>query len=266
LVHGSGPHDRDESVMSQKPFRDLAEGLASLGIASLRYDKRSFAFPDKMGPFVTIQEEVIDDAQTAIAWLQKSALVDSSKIYVVGHSLGGMLLPRIAKGQGIAGLVFMAAPAVPLEDKIMQQYQYLFSLDQSISSEEQAELDKLTKQLETLRSSTLSKDTAASELPLGLPGAYWLSLRGLQAPREARDISAPMLFLQGERDYQVTKDVDWEEWKKTLGEGKNTTYKIYPELNHLFMTGSTPPSPKDYETPSHVDEQVVRDIAAWIRR
>ena len=43
LVHGSGAHDRDETVFASKPFRDLAEGLASDGIAVLRYEKRNQA-------------------------------------------------------------------------------------------------------------------------------------------------------------------------------------------------------------------------------
>src|SRR5690606_33004513 len=100
LVHGSGPNDRDETLGPNKPFRDLAHGLATRGIAVLRYDKRTLVHPkalaSEVGAALTLREETIDDALAAAALLRTIPEVDASKIFVVGHSLGGTAIPRIA--------------------------------------------------------------------------------------------------------------------------------------------------------------------------
>ncbi len=125
LVHGSGPNDRDETIGPNKPFRDLAEGLASQGIAVLRYDKRTKVFPEKMAELVnslTVQEEVIDDTLAAIAYLQNIPEIDQQRIFLLGHSLGGMLAPRIAtQAPELAGIIILAGPTRPLEDLILEQ-------------------------------------------------------------------------------------------------------------------------------------------------
>ena len=112
LVHGSGPNDRDEAIGPNKPFRDLAWGLASQGIVVLRYDKRTKVYPEKMSDLLntlTVKEEVIDDVLEAVSLLRSIPEVDSQRIVVLGHSMGGYLLPRIgAADRGIAGLVVLA--------------------------------------------------------------------------------------------------------------------------------------------------------------
>ena len=98
LVHGSGPNDRDETVGANKPFRDLAHGLAGRGIVVLRYDKRSKVAPLAfMGRPFTVDEEVVDDALSAAALLRGLPEVDPSRVVVLGHSLGGTLAPRIGE-------------------------------------------------------------------------------------------------------------------------------------------------------------------------
>lgn len=72
----------------------------------------------------------------------------------------------------------------------------------------------------------------------------------------------PMLVLQGARDYQVTQ-VDFANWKHALHRA-NVKFELYPKLDHLFVAGEGKPGPAEYSIPSHVDEQVVHDIAAWI--
>lgn len=98
LVHGSGPQDRDETIPPNKPFRDLAWGLASQGIAVLRYEKRTKAYAASLKSEVntfTVKEEVIDDAVEAVACLRERPEIDARRIFVLGHSLGGFLAPRI---------------------------------------------------------------------------------------------------------------------------------------------------------------------------
>ena len=124
LVHGSGPNDRDETIGPNKPLRDLAFGLASFGIASIRYDKRTLVYGEKIvseGLKINLETEVLIDVTSAIR-LAKS--IDGVRdIYIIGHSLGSMLSPKIAsENNDVAGIVMMAGNARPLEDLIIEQY------------------------------------------------------------------------------------------------------------------------------------------------
>ena len=134
LVHGSGPNDRDETLGPNKPFKDLAWGLATRGIAVLRYDKRSKVYgkkivaDPKLEATVTVKEETIDDAVAAAALLQKTPGIDPKRVFVLGHSLGGYLMPRIAlaaKPLHLAGFISMAGLTRPLDDTILRQMTYL---------------------------------------------------------------------------------------------------------------------------------------------
>jgi len=148
LVHGSGPNDRDETIGPNKPFRDLAWGLASKGIAVLRYDKRSkvygtkLARDKKLAASFTINEETVDDALSAAAWLRKKEKIDSAKIFILGHSLGGMMIPRIAsRDQAIAGFIIMAGMTRPIEEAILEQTRYILGLSGKLTEEARKKLE-----------------------------------------------------------------------------------------------------------------------------
>ena len=112
LVQGSGPSDRDETDGRQRPFRDIAWGLASRGVAVFRYDKRTFVYAQKMASSVdqvTVKDEVVDDAVAALAMVGKQEGVDPQRVFLLGHSLGGMLAPMIAeKSPDEAGFIVLA--------------------------------------------------------------------------------------------------------------------------------------------------------------
>ncbi|MEG0767506.1 MAG: alpha/beta fold hydrolase, partial [Clostridia bacterium] len=113
LVHGSGPNDRNESVGGTAIFRDLAHALASRGIAVLRYDKRTLVHGAQFTPEIinglTVEQETIEDALSAIAQLRADSRIDPARVFLVGHSMGAMLAPRIdAEGGNLTGLVLMA--------------------------------------------------------------------------------------------------------------------------------------------------------------
>ncbi len=264
LVHGSGPNDRDETVAAAKPFRDLAWGLASRGIAVLRYEKRTRQHGAKVGavPNFTLQQETVEDAVAAAALLRGTEGIDPARVYVLGHSLGAMAVPRIG-GQDpkIAGFIVMAGAARPLEDMILEQVTYVAGLDGTVTGEE-------TKQIEGLRQEVAkvkALQPGATGSVLGAPASYWLDLRGYNPPEAAKALHRPMLVLQGERDYQVTPD-HFEAWKKALEGRKDVTFKSYPGLNHLFIEGEGKSSPVEYQKPGHVMEAVVADVAGWIKR
>jgi dienelactone hydrolase len=268
LVHGSGPQDRDETIGPSKPFRDLAHGLASRGIAVLRYEKRTKAFPTQMAAInkLTVKEEVIDDALAAAALLRENSQIDPNKVFVLGHSLGGYVVPRIGKlDSKIAGFIIMAGTARPPEDVVLEQFTYIFSLDGVITDAEKASLEQLKSQVAKVKDPQLSPETVAADLLLGAPAAYWLDLRGYQPAETAKELTCPMLILQGGRDYQVT-DADFQLWKKVLSSRKNVEFKFYEGLNHLFMEGQGKSTPAEYEQAGNVSGVVIGDIAGWIKR
>lgn len=267
LVHGSGPNDRDESLGPNRPFRDLAEGLASRGIAVLRYDKRTRTHANRINtiPGFTVKDEVVDDALAAVKKMRETRGIRTDRVFVLGHSLGGMLAPRIgAADPSIAGLIIIAGLARPIEHAIGDQLRYLAMLDGKMSAEEQSSLDAVTRLAADVRALKPSDPPPVSPM-FSAPASYWIDLRGYDPPASAAGLKQPMLVLQGERDYQVTMD-DFAAWRRALGSHANVQLKSYPALNHLFIAGAGPSSPAEYSRPGHVDAAVVADIVAWIAR
>jgi fermentation-respiration switch protein FrsA (DUF1100 family) len=271
LVHGSGPNDRDENILGNRPFRDLAWGLASRGIAVVRYDKRTRVHGKQMGPLLsslTVKEEVLEDVLAALGLLRQNKAIDPKRIYVLGHSLGAIVAPRIGMlDPAVAGLVLLAGPTRPLEDLVLDQFTYIYSLEGTISEKNKAELEKIKAQVARVKDPNLSKDTPSSELPLGAAASYWMDLRAYPPAEVATKIQQPMLILQGERDYQVTME-DFAGWKKLLGRRPNLSLKSYPRLNHLFMEGEGEgkAKPMDYAKIGHVAPVVIEDLVEWIKK
>jgi uncharacterized protein len=261
LVHGSGPHDEDETIGPNRPFRDLAWGLASRGIAVLRYEKRTQAHPNSKKPDEwTLADETIDDAAAAAELLRKRPEIDPKRVYVAGHSLGGLAAPYIAKRDGkLAGIVILAGSARPVMDLLEYQYEYLAKLDGTVSPEEQQAIDNVKRATVAIRAGRLQD----------VPGDLAVQARGLaeldklRPPEAAAELKIPMLIIQGGRDYQVTRD-DFGLWQKALAKRKDVTFKLIDDLNHLFMAGSGPSGPGEYQRAGHVDGRVVEAIAGWL--
>lgn len=268
LVHGSGPQDRDETFGPNKPFRDLAWGLAERGIATLRYDKRTRVYGKDFVPEgreADYDTEVVDDAVAAIALAQGGLPgVDADSVYLLGHSLGGMLAPRIAlrSEEALAGVILLAAPARPLEDLLLEQVAYLNSLAPSAEGRRQeAELKRQVANVKRL-GTTAFCDTIA--LPLGLPRSYWVDALACHPVEEAARLTCPLLVLQGERDYQVTMH-DFGLWRAGLLRQRNVVCKSYPRLNHLLQEGTGKATPDEYQQSSSVPAYVADDLVRFIR-
>jgi dienelactone hydrolase len=268
LVHGSGPHDRDETLGPNKPLRDIAWGLASQGIAVLRYVKRNHEHSAKMVASLatlTVKEEVIDDALAAVALVRKQKGIDPPRVYVLGHSLGAHVGPRIAAGDDrLAGAILLAGNSRALVDLLEPQFSYLFGLEGKISEENSKRLEAVRKQVAKVKGD-LAADTPSKDLPLGLPASYWLDLKAYDPGKTAAKLKQPLFVLQGERDYQVTM-TDFDGWKWALKGHKDATLKSYPTLNHLFMEGKGKSTPAEYMKAGHVAKEVIDDIAVWVKK
>jgi uncharacterized protein len=275
LVHGSGPNDRDETLGPNKPFKDLAWGLATRGIAVLRYDKRSKVYgkkivaDPKLEATMTVKDETIDDAVVAAALLKRTPGVDPKRVFILGHSLGGYLMPRIAlaaKPLDIAGFISMAGLTRPLDDTILRQMTYLYGLaGTTLTDEDKKRLEDIKAAVAKIKALT-DADKGSTEKLLGAMPSYWLDVRGYDPPETAKSVQKPMLFLQGGRDYQV-QTVDLENWKKALAGRKDVEFRLYPKLNHLFYEGEGVLVPLEYmQKHGSVAPYVVDDIAAFIAK
>jgi hypothetical protein len=183
---------------------------------------------------------------------------------LLGHSLGGMLVPGIAAdAPGLAGAIILAGPTRPLGDIIVDQVTYLSGLQGTLTPEDQARINQMKEQAVKIKDPNLSADTPPDQL-LGASAAYWLSLRDYDPNEIVKSLTIPLLVLRGERDYQVSQ-ADFDGWKAALGEKAGVIYKQYPGLNHLFISGVGQPNPQEYQKAGHVAQAVVDDIASFVK-
>jgi uncharacterized protein len=267
LLAGSGSVDRDETIGRNKPFKDIAWGLASRGIAVLRFDKVTFAHARELASAeqFTLDDEYLPHALAAVRLLQEHPGVGRARVFLLGHSLGGTVAPRVAAADpSIAGIVVLAGGVQPLHWAIVRQHRYLASLRPEMAAAAQPVIERLTEQARLIDSPELTPATPRDRLPLGVPVSYWLDLRGYDAAELAATLGKPMLILQGARDYQATVADDLARWKAALDGRAGVTIRVYPDLNHLFAPGSGPSSPAEYEPAQHVEPIVVDDTADWL--
>ena len=267
LVHGSGPNNRDETIGPNKVFKDIALGLASNGIAVLAYDKRTLTYGARLTDIedFTIEDEVVDDAIAAVKKLAANPRINGSRLYLLGHSLGGTMAPMIAEqASELKGIIIMAGTARPIADVILDQMRYIDSVESEHGNPGSIDLQTIEQQVILAKSAQLDSATRAVDLPLGIPASWWLSMRSYQPDRVVASLNKPVLILHGMRDYQVTKP-DLMMWEYRLKRNNNVTITTYPTLNHLFFSGDGMSIPSEYNKPGHVDAQVISDIAAWIK-
>lgn len=261
LIHGSGPNDRDERLGPNLVFRDLAEGLASRGVAVLRYDKRTKIYPEQFTGAGTVREETMDDAVAAVALLRSRPEIDPGSIVILGHSLGGMLAPRIAQGgHGIAAAILLAAAARPLPTVMVEQIEYLASLGGALDEAAKQQIEQIKS--DAARALAAKPGDAGPPI-LGVPPAYWADLNAYDPAATAAKLSLPLLILQGGRDYQVTAE-DLQRFRVALAGHPNVTIRDFPRLNHLFIAGEGKSRPDEYQVPGHVDVSVIDAIATFV--
>lgn len=265
LVHGSDPigaADKDLTAGGSKPFRDLAEGLASRGVAVLRYDRRSHACPNSLSPEEwTLDAITVDDPLVALERLRAVPEVDPDTVSVAGLSLGGMAAPRIAQRDGdLAGAVMLAAPARNFYEIFIDQFEHLATVGEH-EWEAMADIhERWSDRIDRIRAG----DYHESDIVLDYPGALWTSVDEYDQIGTAQEVETPMFLLQGGRDYQVTVEDDFDRWQTELSDRPNTTFELYESLNHVFQSADGPSTQSEYSLANPVDRTVVEDIASWV--
>ena len=263
LVQGSGSHDRDETIGPNKPFRDIAWGLAAQGVATLRFDKRGFAFKREFASQkITLEAEVLADAVAAVEFASTRKEVDPKQVFLLGHGLGGQVAPLIAaRAPGAAGVILLAAAARPLDELIMEETEFQAKL--AGLSEDAPQLQQLRDAIAKLRSGQLS-DT---ETLLGAPVSYWREFRSLNELDTLKKLTVPVLVLQGGKDIQVRR-TDYDILMKTLANKPPALREghFYPNLNHLFQVVEGQPTGAEYDKPSPVAREVIDTIAEWVKK
>jgi len=253
LLAGSGPQDRDETIGPNHVFKDLAEGLSTRGIVVLRYDKRTYAYKTLDPQTTTVKEEVIDDGAAAVGLLRDRGEVARDRIFVLGHSLGAMLAPEVAKAASpIAGIALLAPVGRKLPVMVVQQMRYLGQA----SPDELAALERQADEISAHK-------MPPSQFFFGAPAAYYYDLDARDEVALARTLDVPILIVHGGRDYQVT-DEDIRNWQTGLKGDAKVQVETFPSLNHLFIVGIGKPGPAEYETPGHVDGAVIGAIASFV--
>ena len=270
FVHGSGASNMDEKVGKITPFKDLAEGLARHGIASIRYDKRSFVHGLKMikEKDVTVKMETIDDAILATELLRKDSRIDKENIYIIGHSMGAMLAPRIdAEGGDYKGLILMTGSPRKLEEIMIGQFDDVLKTSKGLARwiiKKQSE--KISGMFERLYQ--LSDEEAKKKKVGNGTNLYYFKEMGEHAAADyLTNLEKPILIMQGEKDFQAKADKDFVAYQKLLSEKLNVDFKLYHNLNHAFVPsvyGDISKAKREYNVEQHIGEEVIKDIANWI--
>lgn len=297
LVSGSGPQDRDESLMGHKPFLVLADDLTRRGIAVLRYDDRGSA--QSTGNFSkATTQDFASDALAAVRFLKTKKEIDGSKIGVIGHSEGGLVAPIVAtKAPGeLSYIVLMAGPGVPGDEIIIRQ-QGLILLAMGVSktsvdvvTKVTTELMKLLREDADMKAIQSRLETVEAEVKAGLSEedrealdkldqggdvegrldqmrTPWFKYFLTYDPRPTlRSVACPVLAVNGEKDLQVDPSQNLPEIEKALNEGGNHHFELVelPGLNHLFQPATTG-SPTEYaQIETTIDPKALEAIGSWV--
>ncbi len=268
MVHGSGPSNMDEQIMKLTPFRDLAEGLARHGVASLRYDKRTFAHARKMAKISpTVMDETIEDALRAIELLKGDARIDPDRVFILGHSQGAMLAPRIdAEGGSVRGLILMAGTPYRLEEVVLRQLKQAGGEKGFLKWVVALEYRIFSKKFDGLYQ--MPDEAARKKKFAGNLTLYYFKEMGQKTAADYLSESRkPVLILQGEKDVQTLAADDFKRFRELLAGRENTTFRLYPGLNHAFVEALSDGllnATKEFRVERHIGEEVIGDVAAFI--
>ena len=265
FVHDIDNTDMNLSMYENKPFSSLAHSLAKKGIASLRYNKRFYQYAKLESNVYTVNESILDDVSSAIEFVSKDKRVDTNNIYVIGIGLGGSLSPIIAKNNPtIKGIICLAGSPRNILDILQSKILNEIKLSRK-SKDAKIKETKLVKEA-IAEVKTFKKNTKG--YTLGYSKAFLFSLSQMNIEQTSKELEIPMLFMQGSLDYQTYAKVDFVKWQQVLNGKNNCTFKLYDNLNHLFMKSDAKNLSESkiiLTEKGKIDSQVIDDMASWIK-
>ncbi|MCL2497679.1 MAG: alpha/beta fold hydrolase [Symbiobacteriaceae bacterium] len=272
LVQGSGATDYDETVGANRVFGQIAYGLAQRGIASLRYDKRNFAYPEiSADPAFSIYQEYVEDFRAAALLAQEAPGVDREQVYILGHSLGGMLAPLMAKENALAGMILFAGSPRSLMDILDDQQEALLDFYATHQMTDMAasyrEMQQFWRRERAELATMTAAEARAAGTVYGMSAYYVYSLEPNNALKDIQELALPTLILQGGADWQVYADQDYALYREALADKSYVTFRLYPGLNHLFMPSVATniiDAMEEYQTQGAIPGTVFDDMATWI--
>jgi len=299
IVAGSGSHSMDGTMGELDIYLDVANFLQENGVASIRHNRRFYQYPEAAFEGYTLYEEVMADALKALEVLLDDPRIDSDRIYLVGHSMGGFIAPRIhsLSEDAFNGLVLMAGTprdmgtllAEQVGNSIAEQREGIQYLADNFDPEEIYEilqmpledvellvddfeglLEDFKRMLSTLAEMP-AEEVRGTTMSLGLD-AYWVRDQLLHPFSElVVDMDVDILVLQPERDFQVLADVDFVMLQEIFAGRDNAQFKLYPDLNHLFMSSIATNFTEHgaelvalMEMGGNMDAGMLGDIVNWI--
>ena len=276
LVHGSGPNDMNEKIGNTYFFKDMAEGLGAHGIVTIRYNKRTHTHGKELvknyGSELTVKEETIEDALFAADLLRHDSRINPEKIFIAGHSMGGMLAPRIdAEGGNFAGLIILAGSPRKIEEIIIeQQDNFLKKSNAVIRWITSRPMLKLRKKLNNLYNMTDEEAKRTSFIGKHNKMYYLLEWGLKPAGNFLKQLTKPILVMHGTDDVHASVENDFNKYKEILARHPNVCFKLYPGLNHLFMPaiygGDIRKVMKEYKKAQNIEKSVIDDIANWVKQ
>ncbi|AHG03613.1 hypothetical protein HALDL1_08390 [Halobacterium sp. DL1] len=290
LVHGAGLHDRDGTAGESRILQDLAWGLGSRGVAVLRYEKRLLDHEDEIPPEEhDLDTVVIDDAIAAVDELANADEVDADRVFVAGHSQGGMCAPSIAERHGVrasvassssagsqsesaggvAGIVSLDGPADPGIDveAITDNIRYGLSPDGELTEAQAEFLAEERAELEAAANGEYDEDDTV----LGGPATLHESFVSMDPVETANDLSVPLFAATTERvDPEVQSELvesrreGVEQWREA-GSIDDDRFEHYEDVGHYFQHGETPATTMEHlKFGGNVADYVVEDVAEWV--
>ncbi|MEZ6185196.1 MAG: hypothetical protein R3F62_09330 [Planctomycetota bacterium] len=275
FLSGSGPHDMDSTIGPNAPLRDLAWQLASRGVASFRWSKRTFHALERLKATngeaqralsqeladMGLEEEYLADARAACAFLRARPEVRGDALVVVGHSLGALLAPEVAEAGQAQAAVLLAGPGRPDHGPAPRPAPATGSCawDGALEEAEQ----RAQAALEPLAG--LGEGEAPAGRFLGASLAYWQDVEARDPVALVRELELPVCVVWGERDAQVTRP-DFSALEAALAARARDDDRALslPGLNHLFMPCEEGSGGEEYAVAGEVDPALGDAVAAWI--
>jgi pimeloyl-ACP methyl ester carboxylesterase len=269
LVQGSGVQDRDATIGGNKFFQQLAWGLAARGVATLRYDRRPKVDLANFYQHADLDHEVVLDAAAALAFVQTLPGVDSTRVFLVGHSLGAQLGPdtvalRLSQQPGsVTGMVLMSGVARPVDQVIDEQVR-TFGRNQGASPEQIASIARMWSDVWTEARDPNVPDDRRIGVGASLPASYWRDWLRRDPVATMHTLSVPTLVTRGTKDVNSTH-ADFE-LLKAAGSSAGSDAREFVGLNHVYMPIEGESNGADVLKPGKVSAEFLDYLAGWLNR